>query len=245
MAGAPRLTNSSGKHHEAALTGPYPFLLSGRIIYDCYSSNYVENPIDFIENSDLSSINVNETNSGSILPDPPTFNLTQPRLNHFGITLSLNRKSTIFRPNNRPVPRNNRSSTDPIANSTCQSSASNPSNSTAQPSKKRGRPSNPDPSWFEERDGGFWCSFCINNHVVTDCGSWVSKPCINKVKQAAIRKHRLKGSAHALEEERQSLHQTVPVEEHLVSMSSTEIDSMKQLFRIVYHNVSLNRPLSD
>ena len=71
------------------------------------------------------------------------------------LRLRVNREPTIFHPSNRPVPGNNRSTTDPIANSTSQSSDAALSNSTAQPSKKRGRPSNPDPSWFEERDGGF------------------------------------------------------------------------------------------
>ena len=59
--------SGSNKHHEAALHSLIPFLLVGASFTIAIHQKRSENPIDFIENSDLSSINVNETDSGSIL----------------------------------------------------------------------------------------------------------------------------------------------------------------------------------
>ena len=129
----------------------------------------MENPIDFIENSNLSASfnasNVQTEQSSPVtgLQPLPRFVLTQPTLNHFGVTYAG--ASPAFLPST--------STGIPMASSTRNMPHATETGQQPPKNRKRGRPELVYPSWFDESNPeGFYCTFCKDNHLHSDNSIW-------------------------------------------------------------------------
>ena len=148
------------------------------------------NPIDFISSSNLSEVDfsIDQSEPGFVgITRPPRFDTIQPSLFRFGVTSSFTRPPIVL------ASTSGRANSSAIRNVTPPQTSSVESN-TADPlqtqTKLRGGQATDDPSWFSDRpNSGFFCTFCIENHLHSDNIIWTDKPCTNSDKKVAIRKH--------------------------------------------------------